>query len=191
VQNKHSAPGICTLSGDALWKLYRATGTTRYLELLQDLAHNITQYLSRDDRPIGRMPAGWMNERVNLSDWAEGIGEIFHGSCWCEVSCMLTRVEVPGIYVQPDTGLLCVFDHIEVAMLRCTGGEITLRLTNPTRYPADVILFAEHSREMTTPLGPHALWGRPSVALLPGETREITLAADGLPQQDLVIREYR
>ena len=32
VQNKHSAPGICTLSGDALFKLFRATGHSSYLE---------------------------------------------------------------------------------------------------------------------------------------------------------------
>ncbi|MGN1348568.1 MAG: hypothetical protein ACI4VI_06450, partial [Acutalibacteraceae bacterium] len=46
VQNKHAAPGICTLSGQPLLHLYRATGNTAYLELLRDISHNITQFVS-------------------------------------------------------------------------------------------------------------------------------------------------
>ena len=38
VQNKHSAPGICTLSGDSLYKLWRYTGNREYLELIKDIA---------------------------------------------------------------------------------------------------------------------------------------------------------
>ena len=33
-QNKHAAPGICTSSGDYLFKLYRATGERKYAELI-------------------------------------------------------------------------------------------------------------------------------------------------------------
>ena len=97
-QNKHSAPGICTLSGDCLRRLAQYTGNSRYLELYHDITQNIGQYLSRPDRPIltwdnppKRMPDGTMCERVNMSDW-EGyscIGGVFYGSCWCEVSAML------------------------------------------------------------------------------------------------------
>ncbi len=117
-QNKHGAPGICTLSGSSLFKLYRYTGRKVYLETIQELAHNLTQYLSRSDRPIAEMPAGWMNERVELSDWLEPIGEIEYQSTWPEVSNMLTYVEVPGLYVQPDTGFFCAIDHIDVSALR-------------------------------------------------------------------------
>ena len=102
VQNKHSAPGICTLSGASLLKLYRATGNSLYKELLREIAHNITQYLSRKDRPIMAwnnqyMPSGWMCERVNTCDWEgkDKIGGVFYGGCWCEVSAMLTFSEVP------------------------------------------------------------------------------------------------
>lgn len=52
VQNKHSAPGICTHSGLPLLKLFRATGDIKYLTLIQEMAHNMPQYLSREDRPI-------------------------------------------------------------------------------------------------------------------------------------------
>ncbi|HEY3377493.1 MAG TPA: hypothetical protein VGL77_08365 [Armatimonadota bacterium] len=179
VQNKHSAPGICTLSGDALLKLYRATGNTRYLTLLRETAHNITQYLSRDDRRVGEMPAGWMNERVNLSDWAEPIGEIFHGSCWCEVSCMLTYAEVPGLYVQPDSGFVCAIDHIDAEVLAHDDAGITLRLCNPTAFPASVKVLIENATATATPLGQVALFGCPRVALPAGEAHEVRITHEG------------
>jgi hypothetical protein len=109
VQNKHSAPGLCSYSGSAFLRLFRATGRLLYLELMRDIAHSLPQYLSRSDRPIcsqdGKpMCEGWMNERVNTSDWLEPIGEIFHGSCWCEVSMMLTCMEIPVCMSSPAQG---------------------------------------------------------------------------------------
>ena len=43
-----------------------------------------------------RMPQGFINERVNMSDWEgnEHIGGVFHGSCWSETSNLLTLAEV-------------------------------------------------------------------------------------------------
>ncbi len=52
LQNKHSAPGICTLSGDSLYKLWKWTGDPLYLELVTDIAVTIGQYMSTDDNPI-------------------------------------------------------------------------------------------------------------------------------------------
>ncbi len=116
IQNKHSAPGICTLSGDSLYKLWRWTQDALYLELLKDIALTIGQYISTDEDPIYdwdipreirdsgdrekmepyRMPQGFINERVNLSDWEDEqrIGGVFHGSCWSETSNLLTLAEV-------------------------------------------------------------------------------------------------
>lgn len=159
VQNKHGAPGICTLSGDALFKLYRATGDIFYLELLREIAHSIGQYLSRADRPIGdAMPPGWINERVNLSDWLEGVGEIFAGSCWSEVSLMQTYAEVPGLYVQPDVGFVWPFDHIDAAVVAREPDRLVVELANPTAFPASVRVYAEPSTAMQRPLGQNALW---------------------------------
>jgi hypothetical protein len=178
VQNKHSAPGICTLSGDSLFKLFRYTGETRYLQLIQEIAHNMTQYLSREDRPIkafdGRnMPAGWMNERVEMSDWYEPVGEIFYGSCWCEVSNMLTYVEVPGLYVQPDTGFICAIDHIDVEIVKKTDHFLKLKVSNPTQFPAKVKMFSENSHEMSKILGQNMLWGCETLGLDAGAEKEI------------------
>ncbi len=116
IQNKHSAPGICTLSGDSLLKLWRWTNNSLYLELAKDIALTISQYMSTEQRPIydwkilpeertgidfatleaHRTPAGFINERVNMSDW-EGdrcIGGVFYGSCWAETSNLLALAEV-------------------------------------------------------------------------------------------------
>ena len=116
LQNKHSAPGICTLSGDSILKLWRWTGDPLYLELIQDIALTIGQYLSTDEKPIydwgltpaqrdsgdpavlepHRTPQGFINERVNMSDWEDPqrIGGVFFGSCWSETSNLLTLAEV-------------------------------------------------------------------------------------------------
>ena len=43
-----------------------------------------------------RLPAGFINERVNTSDWEgeECVGGVFHGSCWSETSNLLALAEV-------------------------------------------------------------------------------------------------
>ena len=126
LQNKHSAPGICTLSGDSLFKLWKWTGDPLYLELVKDTAMTIGQYMSTDERPIydwdisrearesgdpaqmeeHRLPQGFINERVNMSDW-EGdgcIGGVFNGSCWSETSSLLALAEVIPLLEQ-ETGI--------------------------------------------------------------------------------------
>jgi len=115
-QNKHSAPGICTLSGNSLYKLYKWTGNEMYKELHDDIALTISQYMSTNKRPIyswdvpkdviliqddtataerEKLPQGFICERVNMSDWEtyRCIGGVFNGSCWCETSNLLTIAE--------------------------------------------------------------------------------------------------
>lgn len=107
VQNKHSAPGVCTSSGDALYRLYKYTGERLYLELLKDIVYFLPQCVSTQDKPIyafnfphgderARLKNGYICERVNTSDW-EGrnwIGSVWNGSCWCEVSVLLTFADL-------------------------------------------------------------------------------------------------
>lgn len=141
-QNKHSSPGICTLSGDSLFRLFRATGRRFYLDLISEIATLLPQYVSRGDRPITAgqggesLPACWICERVNLSDWLEPVGEIFYGSCWCEVSLLLTALELPSIYFRRDTGLLTSLDRIEARISAQSDDAWTLEITNPTAFPA-------------------------------------------------------
>jgi hypothetical protein len=149
-QNKHGGPGICTLSGDCLFKLYRYTGNKLYLELVGDIAHNIMQYISRADRPIRNQHSGWVNERVNMSDW-EGkgnVGGIFHGNTWAQVSAMLTVAEIPGIYVNPVKRELFVFDHVKASL---EGDHI--KITNPTKFDAKVKVFIDREQSKPYPQG--------------------------------------
>jgi len=109
LQNKHSAPGICTLSGDSIYKLWKWTKDPLYLELIKDIAGSISQYMSTDERPIydweeesRPLPQGFIFERVNMSDW-EGykhIGETFNGSCWSETSNLLTLAEIVPLFTE-------------------------------------------------------------------------------------------
>jgi hypothetical protein len=52
-QNKHAAPGLCTASGLALLKLFRATGDGFHANLLGDIARGLPQYLPTPQRPLG------------------------------------------------------------------------------------------------------------------------------------------
>lgn len=172
-QNKHSAPGICTHSGVSLFRLFRATGDRRYLELFRDLAHGVPQYLSRADRPVFGMLPGWMCERVNTSDWEAPYmppGEGFHGGCWCEVSCMLTWAEAPGLYVQPDTGLVTAIDHVDVVSSLREGGKLIVELRNPTKFEARLKVFVESSSEISKPLPLDFMAGSSTTTIRPGET---------------------
>jgi hypothetical protein len=178
VQNKHSSPGICTLSPLSLFKVFRATGDVQMLTLATEIAHNITQFVSRDDRPIcnpaGKaMPSGWINERVNMSDWLEPIGEIFYGSCWPEVSCMLTYTEMPGVYVQTDTDLCVNIDHVETTRV----DRDRIKIHNPTRFVAAVSVLAETRRAaMSRHLGQNFACNCPTIHLKPQEAKTVRLS---------------
>ncbi len=153
-QNKHSAPGICTLSGQSLLRLYRFTGDRRYLDVLTEIAHGLTQYLSREDRPVFGMPSGFMCERVNTCDWEEPgtpVGEGFAGGCWCEVSTLLTYAELPGIYVDLDDGHIWALDNVQASWEDRSNG--LLKIENPTQFPATVRILAESSEGRQQPLG--------------------------------------
>lgn len=110
VQNKHSAPGICTFSGDTLYRLYKYTNNELYLELIKDIAYFIPQCVSTPEKPLydwdyehgdeaGRLLDGYICERVNTSDWEmeKCIGGVFNVSCWCETSLILSFVELMSL----------------------------------------------------------------------------------------------
>lgn len=195
IQNKHSAPGICTLSGLSLLQLFRATGERPYLRLLSEIVHAIPQFMSRADRPItDRRPGqpwpvmdpGWINERVNMSDWEVradpdneiGVGEIFGGSTWAEPAMMLSHTELPGLYVQPDTGLLEVLDHVDARVLSFDGERVELEVTNPTTFPANLKLLCETAAQAAAgPLPAHRMHDLPRLAIAPGATAKIVLTA--------------
>jgi hypothetical protein len=130
-----------------LFRLFRATGEVRHLELLQDIAGTLPQFLSRPDRVVGTSPPGIICERVNLSDW-EGdhrVGNVPPWSCWCESALLLTCADVPGVYVQPDAGYALAIDNIQVLVLGETSEALELVLLNRTPLDAAVSVMSEPS----------------------------------------------
>lgn len=152
-QNKHSAPGICTLSGNSLLKLYRFTGDKKYLQWLGRISHAVSQFVSLEERPIQslggkKLPSGYINERVQTSDWEgkETVGGFLYASNWPEVTMLLTYVEVPGIYLDLDRKEVFCFDHVSAELIQKESGELLLKVSNHTDYDAVVTLMPDHSR---------------------------------------------
>lgn len=178
VANKHGAPGICTWSGDCLLRYYRASGDSRALELLTDIAHNLPQYVSREECQIGSMPPGGICERVNLSDWEGkgGVGGSIFGSCsWCEVATMLTVTQLPSIYVQTDRQVVAVFDQMKVEHRKSENGRMVLTITNPTDYPAEVTICAETSKVARKTLMKAPFANLKTIQLAAGESQDVEI----------------
>ena len=179
VQNEHSAPGIYVMSGDFLLKLYRCTGDRRYLDLDRDMSHNVVQYVNTEGN---RMQAhggyGYCTERVNIGDWENSIGGLADNDtnqAWENVALYHTG-QNPGIYVQPDTGEICVFDHVNAKIVSSDAGSVTLEIENPTYRDGDISVLAEtssYARENS--LGWNAWSGWPEVHVASGETVRVTI----------------
>lgn len=147
-QNKHGAPGFCTQSGDAIFKLYRSTGETLYAELLRDVIHAHAE---------GIQPNGKITERLTYCD-ADSRGSRGDGgqTGWNETNGALMALEIPGIYLRTDLGSLYVFDHVEAKIVKQDNKQLVLQITNPTAYDATVTLLAENAQQALRPLGDNA-----------------------------------
>ncbi|MDZ7402141.1 MAG: hypothetical protein ONB37_18440 [candidate division KSB1 bacterium] len=174
-QNKHAAPGICTHSGIALLRLYRASGDQRYLDLLRHIVRAIPQYLSHPLRPIPGMPPGWVSERVNTTDWLEGIGEPFIGSTWSETSLMLSFIEIPGLYIVPEYDLVVAFDQINASIIGRNKHSLNLVISNPTATEAQIKVFIEHQQDLRQPLPENYLLAAKVITMAAGEKKRLTI----------------
>jgi hypothetical protein len=133
VQNQHGAPGICTASGDALLKLYEATGEERYLRLLEDIAQCIPQMIARSgqEQVWGKIPPGSVSERLMTMDGMERCGHTAEGSTWAEISMLLTARELPPVYRDAKRGVKAVFD---VSGLSGSGKVISHQQSSGTEF---------------------------------------------------------
>ena len=180
-QNKHGAPAICDFSGDALLKLYRATGDERYLDLLRDIAHGAMQYVSTAERPLSpRMLPGYVNERVNISTWeGEGNvgGNLYGSSPWVEVALMQIAAQVPGVYVDVAEGSVTAFDHVEASLVSVDDSErVSIRIRNPTTYDAVYTVFVDFDKD--EPMGWNNYSRFHKVQLAANEERVVILDRD-------------
>lgn len=161
-QNKHGAPGFCTLSGDALFKIYRMTGDERYAELMRDIIHAHAE---------GIQPNGHITERLTYCD-ADSRGSRGDGgkTGWNETNGAMMALEIPGIYIQPDGDLFFVFDHVEAKIIERKKGKVLLKITNPTKYDASVSILTESRRKANKPIGVTGFTDWPKVHIKAGET---------------------
>jgi hypothetical protein len=165
-QNKTAVPGICTLSGQGLLRLYRKTNDRRYLDFLRETCHTIPQYMGRKDKripcafsggnPHDHQPEGWICERVNITQWGEPIGELFAYSTWCEVAMMLVRADIPGVYADLDSDLVVDVDHVHTRWAEDSDGKRFLLIENPTPFPARVRVLIEDATARKQPLSVNA-----------------------------------
>jgi hypothetical protein len=169
-QNKHGAPGLCTSSGDSLFKIYRATGDRRYAELLRDIVHAHAE---------GLKPGGQITERLTYCD-ADSRGNRGGGSTgWCELNGFLMALEIPGIYVGAGKDECFVFDHVEVTVLERNRSGVQLEIKNPTPFAAEVTIFGESATGAQQPLGVTAFLKWPRVRINPGATVRVLVQPDG------------
>ncbi|SDC99893.1 hypothetical protein [Niabella drilacis] len=183
IQNKHAAPGICTASGDYLFKLFRATGNPLYADLIRDIQHAQAEAVNiPPDHMTTNNLVGSSMERIQPSD-AEGKGAIGNyintRNSWTETNGALMAIELPGIYVQPDKKVIRVFDHVEARIVKAGKEGITLAVKNNTRYDASVSVFAENSRQAAKPLSYTAFTGWPKVAVRAGGEVLVQIGQNG------------
>jgi hypothetical protein len=195
-QNKHAAPGICTASGDYLFKLYRATGKRAYAELLRDIQHAHTEVIETPGRPTISVGSGgtWSNdnrvnsygcsmERIQVTDseGKTGTGRLARNTTngWTELNGMLMAMEIPGVYLQLDNDELYVFDHVEATLLGRTIDGVRLEIKNPTRFDARVSVFAERTADAKKPLDYPAFLKWQKVNVQSGETRIVKIDSRG------------
>lgn len=166
-QNKHGAPGFCTLSGDALFKIYRTTGDIRYADLMHDIIHAHAE---------GIQPNGQITERLTYCD-ADSRGSRGDGgkTGWNETNGAMMAVEIPGIYLRKDIDRFYVFDHVEAEILEKGKKGILLRITNPTPHDASVTIMAENGREAKNPVGVTGFLKWPRVTVKAGESVEFRI----------------
>lgn len=161
-QNKHGAPGFCTQSGDALFKIYRTTGNPLYAELMHDILHAHAE---------GIQPNGQITERLTYCD-ADSRGSRGDGgkTGWNETNGALMALEIPGIYLRTDEARMYVFDHIKASVTKNTPKEIVLSVTNPTQYDAEVSLLCEDKKQAALPLGSNAFLNWKKIKVKAGKT---------------------
>lgn len=90
---------------------------------------------------------------------------------------MLTTVELPGLYIQTDTGFVCSLDHVDAHIVSHGDDTAQLECHNPTLYDADVRVFAENSASMPHILGQGAALRWPVYTVPAGATRIFSVKA--------------
>jgi len=170
-QNKHAAPGICTSSGDSLFKIYRATGDRRYADLLNDIVHAHGESIRT---------GGYTNERLTYcdADNASVGSRGHHVTGWNELNGILMAMEIPGIYLRTDKNEMVVFDAVEAVLISRDGNSVTLRVANMTKFHATITILAESAEQAENPLGGTSFITWPKVKVESGASKVVLVRPD-------------
>jgi hypothetical protein len=182
-QNDRGTPGYLLWSGDALLRLYRATGEVALLELLRDTVHNLPQYLQYlgaaakpDGDTTATAPAvPGRAARTDTARWLEAPGEVVQSAGVLDTIALLSFTEVPGLYAQIDSGFVFAFDHVDARVKERLAGKLVVALTNPTRADATVRVLAETATDAAEPLRPGTVVDAPTVSVPAGATVDVAL----------------
>ncbi|HEY7376830.1 MAG TPA: hypothetical protein VIF57_32025 [Polyangia bacterium] len=179
--SRRGSPGYLVASGDALLRLYRATGEPPLLELLRDTIHNLAQYLP----PVAGPPAGAAGDdadrdcpRTATARWLDpGAGGVVPVDGAFDAIGLLSYTEVPGIYVRPDTGFVFVFDHVTARIKERARDRVVLTVANPTRAEATVRVFSETADGAAEALRPGAVLDAQTAVVPAGGSVQVTVPA--------------
>ena len=169
------SPGYVLSSGDALLRLYRATGDVTLLELLRDTVHNLAQYLPDTDE---RKPASGDDATCSRADpgrWLAPGDSVVPADGVFDAIGLLSYTEVPSVYVRPDTGFVFVFDHVTARIKERGRGRLALTISNPTRAEATVRILAETAADADEPLRPGAVLDAQAVVVPAGGSVLVTV----------------
>ena len=155
-QDGRGAPGYTLLSGDALFRLYRATGEVAHLDVLRDTVHNLAQYLPRAEQEAPSEPRP-RRARAETRDWLDARADVVPAGSVFDAAGMLAYTEVPGVYARTDSGFVFAFDHVEARVRERTPGRLVVSVKNPTSVDAAVRVLGESDAEAARPLAPGAL----------------------------------
>ncbi|RGY95253.1 hypothetical protein DXA15_15720 [Parabacteroides sp. AM58-2XD] len=165
-QNKHGAPGFCTSSADALFRIFRETRDFSYAELLHDVWHAYVE---------GIRPNGFISERLTYCDaelrGTRGLGGE-GGNGWNELNGCMMAMELPGLYIRPDKNMFYAFDHVDVKLVKGNKREMVLSITNTTPFDAEISVLSESEAEAAKPLPAVAFVNWKKIKVKAGKTME-------------------
>jgi hypothetical protein len=168
------APGYVLASGEALLRLFRATGDEWLLVLLRDTVQNLARQLPAEAGPRVAADDPDCRQRnprasiIPMDGLLDGIG-------------LLTYTEIPSIYARPDTGFVFVFDRVTVHFEGPIPGGKTLSVTNPTRSEAVLRVLWETTAEAAVPLRPGAVLAAQTAVVPAGATIQLAIPRPRAP----------
>ena len=133
------SPGYVLSSGDALLRLYRATGdvdAARAAARHRPQPGAVSAARRTSGKPRRRRRRDLLRARTT-GRWLEPGDSVVPADGVFDAIGLLSYTEVPGIYVRPDTGFVFVFDHVTARIKERGRGRLVLAIANPTERRGD------------------------------------------------------